>query len=317
MLIMRKSIKKILSLIIATTTIMGATIIPANAEWIHDSNGWWNTEGNSYSVGWRFIDNSWFYFGKNGYMQTGWVNDNGTWYYLNTVSNGSLGAMLTNTTTPDGYKVNDKGVWIKVDDSSISNETIQQSTTTNENTTTTNTQQSTSSTTSSSSSSSSSSSGSSSRPNRDLPCPLTEDTIDIAYVREDFHISGMGNSGTGVKSVYGYKDSQNEWYNKVYGVITIKASDFGLTPYQFYRQVWGRELQILDDNGTLKLIRKPKNSDPIVVTPVNNSNTNTGNNTDSSENNNSNDIPVITTPTETTTGSAVTVTTSSAVTFEG
>jgi hypothetical protein len=301
MLIMKKNIKKILSLIITTTTIMSATIIPANAEWIHDSYGWWNTEGNSYSKGWRLIDNSWYYFGNDGYMKTGWLNDNGTWYYLNTVSNGNLGAMLTNATTPDGYKVNEKGVWEKVDDTTAQNSIAQ--ITTNQSITTTGSTNTKTSTTSSSNSSSSSSS--SSRPNRDLPCPLTEDTIDIAYIRDDFHISGMGNSGTGVKSVYGYKDSSNEWYNKIYGVITVKASDFGLTPYQFYRLVWPRELQILKDNGTLKLMMKPRNSDPIVVIPSSNSS--------SSNNNTNNTLPTI--PTQTTTSSAVTTTTSSAVTY--
>ncbi|POO88629.1 hypothetical protein C1H57_25050, partial [Clostridium sp. 2-1] len=37
----------------------------------------------------------------------GWLNDNGTWYYLN-----SSGAMLYNTTV-DGYVLGSNGAWIR------------------------------------------------------------------------------------------------------------------------------------------------------------------------------------------------------------
>jgi len=39
-------------------------------------------------------------------MATGWVKDNGKWYYL-----ASSGNMLRNTYTPDGYYVDGSGVW--------------------------------------------------------------------------------------------------------------------------------------------------------------------------------------------------------------
>ena len=77
----------------------------------------------------------WYHFGADGYMDTGWFTDaDGAVYYLNPVSNGFRGAMLTgwqqidgdwyyfhtepdgrrgalyvNTMTPDGYQVNEKG----------------------------------------------------------------------------------------------------------------------------------------------------------------------------------------------------------------
>ena len=40
-------------------------------------------------------------------MKTGWLNDNGTWYYLN-----ASGAMLSNTTV-GGYVLGANGAWIK------------------------------------------------------------------------------------------------------------------------------------------------------------------------------------------------------------
>jgi len=40
-------------------------------------------------------------------MKTGWLNDNGTWYYLN-----GSGAMLANTIV-DGYKLGASGAWAK------------------------------------------------------------------------------------------------------------------------------------------------------------------------------------------------------------
>ena len=109
---MRKSIKKIMTLIIVTTTVLGTSVVPTNAEWKRDNVGWWNTEGTSYSIGWRQIDSKWYYFNTNGYMETGWISDtDGKYYYLN-----ADGSMASNTVTPDGYTVGVNGVW----DSTIS-----------------------------------------------------------------------------------------------------------------------------------------------------------------------------------------------------
>ena len=44
----------------------------------------------------------------NGIVKTGWYQSDGKWYYM-----GANGYMLTNTTTPDGYKVGADGAWIQ------------------------------------------------------------------------------------------------------------------------------------------------------------------------------------------------------------
>ncbi|WP_252228981.1 protease inhibitor I42 family protein [Clostridium sp. ZBS15] len=62
--------------------VLSFSFIPkeANAAWIKDTNGWWYSQLN-YVIGWKQINNAWYYFDNNGYMKTGWIYDNGTWYY--------------------------------------------------------------------------------------------------------------------------------------------------------------------------------------------------------------------------------------------
>lgn len=75
--------------------------------WVQDSTGWryQNTDGSYLTNIWKEIGGAWYYFEGNGYMAANkWIGN----YYV-----GSNGAMLTNTTTPDGYKVDENGAWIK------------------------------------------------------------------------------------------------------------------------------------------------------------------------------------------------------------
>lgn len=72
-------------------------------EWKQDGNGWWyRYDDGSYPYAqWRYIDGHWYYFEHDGYMAVNrWQNN----YYL-----GQDGAMLVNTKTPDGYKVDGSG----------------------------------------------------------------------------------------------------------------------------------------------------------------------------------------------------------------
>lgn len=87
-----KKIKKIIALILGVLSLSTLYTVNANAAWVKDSYGWWNTEGNSWSIGWKLIDGEWYYFDSEGYMKTGWLLDSSKWYYLN-----SDGTMAKNT----------------------------------------------------------------------------------------------------------------------------------------------------------------------------------------------------------------------------
>ena len=80
------------------------TIAAYAAGWQSDATGWWySKDDGSYFKNEWLQDGGWFYFNDAGYMVTNqWVGD----YYL-----GSTGSMLTNTITPDGYRVDYNGVW--------------------------------------------------------------------------------------------------------------------------------------------------------------------------------------------------------------
>ena len=81
-------------------------------------------ENGSMVTGWYLdADGNWYYLsdtsdGTRGHMVTGWTmikNAAGQeqWYYLNPVSDGTRGKLFVNTTTPDGYHVDENGCWIR------------------------------------------------------------------------------------------------------------------------------------------------------------------------------------------------------------
>ena len=106
--------------------------------WQRDNKGWWikNSDGSYPRNEWKLVNNSWYFFDSQGYMFTGWLNSNGSWYYLNTdegsnngkmvtgwravsgkwyylstATDGSGGKMLLNTTI-DGYRLGADGAWV-------------------------------------------------------------------------------------------------------------------------------------------------------------------------------------------------------------
>ncbi|WP_315079635.1 N-acetylmuramoyl-L-alanine amidase family protein [uncultured Clostridium sp.] len=120
-------LKKITAAVMALSIIASVSPVGASAAWKQDNNGWWNDNGSSYSVGWENINNTWYYFGQDGYMKTGWVNDNGIWYYSD--ASGAMKTGWINTggnwyyTSQNGAMqigwVNDNGTWYYADNSGV------------------------------------------------------------------------------------------------------------------------------------------------------------------------------------------------------
>ncbi len=57
---------------------------------------------------WLHQGNVWYYLNGSGAMnKCGWSKVGKSWYYFTTSE-----ALLVNTTTPDGYRVNANGEWV-------------------------------------------------------------------------------------------------------------------------------------------------------------------------------------------------------------
>ena len=76
--------------------------------WFKDKGLWYylKPDDGVMATGFLDVDGTRYYLNASGAMETGWKQLNGNWYYFQ--SNGSL---LRNGTTPDGYKVNQDGIW--------------------------------------------------------------------------------------------------------------------------------------------------------------------------------------------------------------
>ena len=116
------------------------------SHWMQDEHGWWlRFADNSYPkaerrgtndiayVSWEHINGNWWTFDENGYIKTGWMRDedyggwfyldpehgmltgwvliDGKWYYFHPTSDGMKGLMYAGRRTPDGYYVDENGVW--------------------------------------------------------------------------------------------------------------------------------------------------------------------------------------------------------------
>ena len=122
--------------------VLGADRSLSNGAWVKDEKGWWykRQDGSYPKSTWGYEayngKSYWYYFLDSGYMATGWVEVNGSKYYLFPNSDGWKGRMLTgwqwidgncyyldsqgqnegalyrNTTTPDGYAVDAEGRWV-------------------------------------------------------------------------------------------------------------------------------------------------------------------------------------------------------------
>ena len=76
--------------------------------WIKDKGIWYylNPEDGIMLIGLNKVNSDHYYFDTTGAMQTGWKQVDGNWYYFQ-----ADGSLLKNSTTPDGYKVNEEGIW--------------------------------------------------------------------------------------------------------------------------------------------------------------------------------------------------------------
>jgi len=69
-------------------------------------------------VGWYTDNDGNIYYlnpisdGTQGQMLTGWQYIDGAWYYFNPESDGTRGKLLTNTII-GGYQLNEKGQWVE------------------------------------------------------------------------------------------------------------------------------------------------------------------------------------------------------------
>ena len=122
--------------------VLGVDRSLSGGQWMQDEKGWWykRADGSYPKNSWGYEayngKSYWYYFLDSGYMATGWVEVNGSKYYLFPNSDGWKGRMLTgwqwidgncyyldpqgqnegalyrNTTTPDGFTVDTEGRWV-------------------------------------------------------------------------------------------------------------------------------------------------------------------------------------------------------------
>ena len=125
-----------------TGQVLGVDRSLSGGQWMQDEKGWWykRADGSYPKNSWGYEayngKSYWYYFLDSGYMATGWVDVNGSKYYLFPNSDGWKGRMLTgwqwidgncyyldpqgqnegalyrNTTTPDGFTVDSEGRWV-------------------------------------------------------------------------------------------------------------------------------------------------------------------------------------------------------------
>ncbi len=104
----------------------------SDGKWIQDNAGWWfeRTDGTYPQNEYEYIDQSWYFFNEHGYMitglytneetgtinyfytngamaeQAGWIElSDGSWIYVKGKN------CISDAVTPDGYPMNENGIW--------------------------------------------------------------------------------------------------------------------------------------------------------------------------------------------------------------
>ena len=124
---MKKGLIKSVAVLFAAFSLGGVVVTPMTAqaeilermpadrgEWRKDEHGWYYMLNVNSGMGyvkssWTKDNGKWYYFDKWGYMyRDAWIPYKGDYYYV-----GADGAMWYNATTPDGYRVDGNGKWIR------------------------------------------------------------------------------------------------------------------------------------------------------------------------------------------------------------
>jgi len=95
-----KSRKKVITGMFTAAMLLGSTCFVSAADnaWVKDATGWryQNADFTYANSSWKQDKSGqWYHFNAAGYMQTGWILDNGKWYYMNHVPGSLEGAMKT------------------------------------------------------------------------------------------------------------------------------------------------------------------------------------------------------------------------------
>ena len=122
-----------------------STANDGKSHWMQDEHGWWlrfadssypkaekrGTNGIAYA--WEQVNGNWWAFDESGYIKTGWMRDedyggwfyldpehgmqtgwvliDGKWHYFHPTSDERKGILYVGRLTPDGYYVDENGVW--------------------------------------------------------------------------------------------------------------------------------------------------------------------------------------------------------------
>ncbi|WP_313153727.1 serine hydrolase [Lacrimispora sp.] len=103
--------KSLLDYGFALKTAGGGTAQTSSQGWVQEGSKWYyrKQDGTKASNEWQKIDGIYYWFGTDSVMAASrWVESNGKWFYL-----GTDGAMLKDTITPDGYRLDSSGAWIR------------------------------------------------------------------------------------------------------------------------------------------------------------------------------------------------------------
>lgn len=69
----------------AEEPVVYAAASSSGGQWVQESNGrWWykHADGSYTKYNWEYINGNWYFFDKNGWMWTDWLEWKGSWYYL-------------------------------------------------------------------------------------------------------------------------------------------------------------------------------------------------------------------------------------------